>query len=75
MRDLLWRVQFRRKIRPRQVAADATYGTIENISAVERAGIRIYVPLIDFEHRTPFYGRDVFTFDPERDEYRCPAGR
>jgi len=35
MQDLLWRVCFRRKLRPRQVTADTTYGTAENIVAVE----------------------------------------
>jgi transposase len=74
MRDLLWRVCFRRKIWPHQVTGDAKYGTTENIVAVEDAGIRAYVPLTDFAHRTEFYGRDDFIFDPERDEYRCPQG-
>ena len=52
MRDLLWRVCFRRKIWPHQVTGDAKYGTTENIVAIEDAGIRAYVPLTDFEHRT-----------------------
>ena len=52
MRDLLWRVCFRRKIWPHQVTGDAKYGTTENIVAVEDAGIRAYVPLTDFEPRT-----------------------
>ena len=43
MRDLLWRVRFRRKLRPHQVTGDTTYGTVENIVAVEDAGIRAYV--------------------------------
>jgi hypothetical protein len=30
------------------------------------------VPLPDFDQRTPFYGASKFTYDPERDEYRCP---
>ena len=42
--------------------------------AVEDAGIRANVPLIDFEHRSDFYGRDLFTNDPERDRYCCPQG-
>ena len=75
MRDLLWRVCFRRKIWPHQVTGDAKYGTTENVVAIEDAGIRAYVPLPDFEHRTAFYGRDTFTYDPERDEYRCPEGQ
>jgi transposase len=74
MRDLLWRVCFRRKIWPHQVTGDAKYGTIDNIVAIEDAGIRAYVPLTDFAHRTDFYGQDDFVFDQERDEYRCPQG-
>jgi transposase len=74
MRDLLWRVCFRRKIWPQHVTGDAKYGTTENIVAIEDAGIRAYVPLTDFAHRTDFYGQDDFVFDPERDEYRCPQG-
>src|SRR5215213_8815602 len=74
MRDLLWRVCFRRKLRPHQVTGDTTYyGTTENIVAVEDAGIRAYVPLPDFDRRTPFFGRDKFVFDVEADVYRCPG--
>jgi hypothetical protein len=75
MRDLLWRVCFRRKIWPHHVTGDAKYGTIDNIVAIEDAGIRAYVPLTDFAHRTDFYGQDDFVFDLERDEYRCPQGQ
>jgi Transposase DDE domain len=42
--------------------------------AVEDAGIRAYVPLTDFEHRTALFGRDKFTYDPERDQYCCSQG-
>jgi transposase len=75
MCDLLWRVRFRRKLHPRQVTGDTTYGTIENIVAVEDAGIRAYVPLPDFDHRTPFFGKGAFAYDAARDEYRCPQGQ
>jgi hypothetical protein len=67
MRDLLWRVCFRRKIWPHKVTGDAKYGTIDNIVAVEDAGIRAYVPLTDFEHRSALFGRSVFTYNAERD--------
>jgi transposase len=40
MRDLLWRVCFRRKIWPHHVTGDAKYGTTENVVAIEDAGIR-----------------------------------
>jgi hypothetical protein len=75
MRDLLWRVCFRRQIWPHHVTGDAKYGTTENVVAIEDAGIRAYVPLPDFDHRTSFFGRDKFTYDPERDQYRCPEGQ
>jgi transposase len=75
MRDLLWRVCFRWKLRPRQVTGDTAYGTTENIVAIENAGIRAYVPLPDFDHRTRFFGRDRFAYDAERDVYRCPGGQ
>jgi hypothetical protein len=74
LRDLLWRVCFQRKLWSGQVTGDTTYGTTENIVALEDAGIRAYVPLTDFAHRTEFYGQDDFVFDPTRDEYRCPQG-
>jgi hypothetical protein len=75
MLDLLRRVIFRWHLDPKRVVADTTYGTIENIVALEDAGIRAYVPLSDFEARTPFYGVSQFTYDPEHDCYRCPAGQ
>ena len=73
MLDLLWRVCLRWKLRPQHVTGDTTYGTTENIVAIEDAGIRAYVPLPDFDHRTRFFGRDRFTYDPHSDVYHCPG--
>ena len=73
--DMLWRICFRWQIRPDQVTGDTTYGTLENIVEVEDQKIRTYVPLPNFDQRTPFYGASRFTYDPERDEYRCPEGQ
>jgi IS5 family transposase len=75
MRDLLWRVCFRRKLWPHQVTGDTTYGTTENIVALEDVGIRAFFPLPDVDHRTAYFGRDVFTYDAEADVYRCPQGQ
>jgi len=72
--DLLWRVRFRWKLRPHQATGDTTYGTIENITALEREGIRAYMPLPDYEQRTPYFGKRHFRYDPERDVYICPQG-
>ncbi len=74
LRDLLWRVCFRRRLRPRQVTGDTAYGTLANIVAVEDADIRAFFPLPDFERRTPFFGQDAFTYDADTDAYRCPGG-
>ena len=75
LRDMLWRVCFRRKLRPHQVTGDTTYGTLENIVAVEDAGIRAFFPLPDFDHRRAFFGRDAFAYDAAHDVYRCPGGQ
>jgi hypothetical protein len=73
MQDLLWRVCFRRKLRPHHVTGDTTYGTTENIVAIEEAGIRPYVPLPDVGSRRPqFFAQADFHYDAERDEYACP---
>ena len=74
MLDLLWRTSFRWKIRPKQVTGDTAYGTTENIAAVERAGIRAYVPLTGAGKARPYFSKEEFAYDPERDVYRCPAG-
>jgi transposase len=74
LQDLLWRVCFRRKLRPRRVTGDTTYGTTENIVALEEAGIQAFFPLPDFETRTPFFGKGTFVYDGSVDAYRCPSG-
>jgi transposase len=75
MRDLIFRTRFRWKLRPRHVTGDTKYGTIQNIKALEDAGIRAYVPLPDWEHMTPFFGPAKFTYDATHDLYVCPHGQ
>ena len=74
MLDLLWRTCFRWKLWPRQVTGDTTYGTTENIVAIEDAGIRAYVPLPDFDRRTSVFGKGEFVYDANHDAYQCPGG-
>jgi transposase len=74
-RDLIFRTRFRWKLRPRHVTGDTKYGTIENIKALEDAGIRAYVPLPDWEHQRPYFGPAQFTYDAEHDRYVCPTGQ
>ncbi len=52
----------------------ATYGTLENIVALERAGIRAYTRLRDFDGRSAGYGKQRFRDDAAHDRYRCPEG-
>jgi len=74
MLDLVFRTRFRWKLWPRQATGDTTYGTVDNIVALEHEHIRAYVPLPDFDQRTAFYGQREFQYDPEQDAYTCPNG-
>jgi transposase len=74
MLDLLQRVRFRWHLHPKRAVGDAKYGTIENIRALEDAGIRAYVPRPDFGQRTPYFGASLFTYEATRDQYCCPQG-
>jgi transposase len=76
MLDLLWHVRFRWRLRPRQVTGDTKYGTLENIKAIEDAGMRTYIPLFnrDNEH-VAYYGSSRFTYDAAQDRYICPNGQ
>jgi transposase len=74
MLDMLWRSAFRWKVRPRQVTGDSAYGTVENVAAIEKAGIRAYTALKGAGQGRAFFGKDEFAYDPERDLYTCPAG-
>ena len=75
MLDLLWRTSFQWKLHPKQVTGDTAYGTTENIAAVEMAGIRAYVPLTGAGKARPYFSKEEFAYDPERDIYHCPAGK
>jgi transposase len=74
MLDLLWSTAFRWHIRPRRITGDAKYGTRENVAALEKAGIRAYVAIPNFDFRdTGLFGPGHFRYDPEKDLYVCPA--
>lgn len=76
MLDLLWRTSFRFRLRPRRVTGDSAYGTLANISAVERAGIRAYVNLKERENPDKrFFPPSAFAYDAGRGLFRCPGGQ
>ena len=72
--DLLWRARYLWRLPVHQVTGDTTYGTIDNIVAIEDQGIRAYVPLPNFDERTPYYGASKFVYDSDLDTYTCPEG-
>ena len=73
--DMLWRACFRWRIRPDQVTGDTTYGTVENIVAVEDQQIHAYVPLPDFDQRTPFYGASTVHLRSRARRVPLPTGQ
>src|SRR5215203_2071856 len=76
MLDLLWRTAFRWRLWPDHITGAAKYGTRENVAALEKAGIRAYVAIPNFDFRdTGFFGPGHFRYDPENDHYLCPAGQ
>ena len=76
MLDLLFRSRFRWRLRPRSVTGDAAYGTVENVAAVEKAGVRAYVVLPKHdERRGALFAKNEFAYDAEKDLYACPKAR
>src|SRR6202140_1280742 len=62
---------------PESVVADATYGNGEFLQWLMVRGITPYMRTRDSALRknNPLYGPDRFTFLPESNSYRCPAGQ
>jgi transposase len=76
MLDLLWRSVFRWRLRLRHVAGDARYGTRQNVAAIEKASIKAYLAIPNFDFRnTGLFGPGHFRYDAQGDHYVCPAGQ
>jgi transposase len=62
---------------PVSVAADSTYGNGEFLQWLAERDITPYMRTRDSVHRknSPFYGPERFTYLPESNSYRCPAGQ
>jgi transposase len=62
---------------PERLAADAAYGSAENLAwLVHQRGIEPHIPVFDRSQRTDgTFSRDDFTYDHVSDTYRCPAGK
>ena len=61
---------------PERLAADAAYGSAENLAwLVHKRGIEPHIPVFDKSQRSDgTFSRDDFTYDHKRDCYICPAG-
>src|SRR4029079_4014572 len=59
------------------VVADRGYFSGEQILACEQAGITAYVPkpLTSGSKAEGRFGKQDFVYDPQKNEYRCPAGQ
>jgi transposase len=61
---------------PESVAADTTYGNGEFLQWLAERSITPYMRTRESIRRknSPFYGPERFTYQPESNSYRCPAG-
>jgi len=62
---------------PESVAADTTYGNGEFLQWLADRSITPYMRTRDSIHRkrSPFFGPERFTYEPENNRYICPAGQ
>jgi transposase len=71
------RTQERFGLWPERLAADAAYGSAENLAwLVHQRGIEPHIPVFDKSQRSDgTFSRDDFAYDYASDTYRCPAGK
>jgi hypothetical protein len=71
------RTQERFGLWPERLAADAAYGSAENLAwLVHEKGIEPHIPVFDNSQRSDgTFSRDDFDYDHKRDCYICPAGK
>src|SRR6202790_3894378 len=76
-RRMIDRTQERFDLWPERLAADAGYGSAENLAwLVHQRGIEPHIPVFDKSQRTDgTFSRDDFAYDLKRDCYICPAGK
>jgi hypothetical protein len=75
-KDMLTRFAQWQGREPVSLAADTTYGNGEFLRWLQEREITPYMRTRDCVHRknSPFYGPETFTYLPESNSYRCPAG-
>jgi transposase len=75
--DMLTRFTQWQERTPESVAADTTYGNGEFLQWLADRSITPYMRTRDSIHRkrSPFFGPERFTYEPENNRYLCPAGQ
>ncbi len=76
-RRMLERTQDRFGVWPQRLAADAGYGSAENLAClIHERGIEPHIPVFEKSSRTDgTYSRSDFTYDHKADVYICPGGK
>src|SRR6201984_767458 len=75
--DMLTRFAQGQGREPASIVADATYGNGEFLQWLTDRNITPYMRTRDSIHRkrSPFFGPERFTYEPENNRYICPAGQ
>lgn len=60
---------------PSFVAADTCYGTQECLGYMQEKGIKTVVRPASTNNRPGYFPKDLFTYDPQKDSFLCPAGK
>lgn len=76
-RTMLDRTENRFGFRPDYLAADSAYGSADNLALlVKEKEIAPHIPVFDKSKRTDgTFSRSDFTWDAEKEQYLCPAGK
>ena len=73
---MLDRTKARFGVKPKRLAADTAYGTGKFLGWLLDQEIEPHIPVWDMGNRDDgTFGRSDFIFDPEQDQYICPAGK
>lgn len=65
----------RHGILPKEVGADTKYGTADNYRFLFETAILPSIPNHGTKNSKGLWGKDRFTYNKEKDRYRCPRGR
>ena len=75
-KTMIERTEQRFDLKPNRLAADTAYGTGKFLGWLVDTGITPHIPVWEKGKREDgTFSRSDFTFDKDKNEYRCPAGK